>query len=65
MGSLGTGTSVPTASMTLGIHYDYALYRETEFMNDADGVAFKTHTYSSPYEWGFDLIPDTFDFRIP
>lgn len=60
-----SGTFVAGTTFARGTEYDFAIYRKTEFMVEADGIALKTFTYSSPYEWGFDLIPDTYDFRLP
>ena len=61
--SAGTYTAGDT--VLIGNGYEWAIYRDTEFMNEADGVAFKTFTYTSPYDWGFDLVPGHYDFRFP
>ncbi len=47
------------------LYYENAIYRHTEFLTNANGIALKTFTFSSQYDWGFNLIPEHYDFRLP
>ena len=57
--------SVHTSDNDQGDNYDTVFQFESEWLNDANGISFSTFIYAEPYDWGFNLMPNTYDFRVP
>lgn len=65
-GSADYGTySLDSSDNDWGVEYENVFLFDSEFLDDANGVNFQTYIYAEPYDWGFNLMPNQYDFRVP
>lgn len=68
MGAAAYGVTETITALTgdlIGTDYDSTVIFENEWLADANAVNFLSYFYAEPYDWGFNLIPDAYDFRVP